>query len=150
MINIYKQKYLKYKFKYNKLKYQLGGNINRIAADKIYYTNPHAAFQLYKKAAEEGDIKSYYLLSKMYEKGHGIKENLLESTKMYKLGNIHTFNNFLVTMFIPEELINKDKLYLFIGTFPYIYLKNEWKAGESYKMVENSIEYNLIIKDIFH
>ena len=57
MINIYKQKYLKYKFKYSELKFQLGGNINRIAADKIYYTNPHAAFKLYIKAAEEGDIK---------------------------------------------------------------------------------------------
>ena len=51
-------------------------------------------------------------------------------------------------MFNPEELSNKDKLYLFIGTFPYIYLTNEWKAGESFKMVENSIEYNLIIKDV--
>ena len=84
MTNIYKQKYLKYKFKYSELKYQLGGNI-------------------------------------------------------------HNFNNFLVTMFIPEELSNKDKLYLFVGTFPYIYFNHQWKAGESYKMVENSIEYNLII-----
>lgn len=148
MINIYKHKYLKYKFKYNKLKFQLGGNINRIEADKIYDTDPSIAFQLYQKAAEEGDIKSYYILSEMYKKGHGVKENLLESIKLYKIANIHTFNNFLVTMFIPEELRNKDKLYLFIGTFPYIYLKNEWKAGESYKMVENSIEYNLIIKDV--
>ena len=98
MINIYKHKYLKYKFKYNKLKFQLGGNINRIEADKIYDTDPSIAFQLYQKAAEEGDIKSYYILSEMYKKGHGVEENLLESIKLYKIANIHTFNNFLVTI----------------------------------------------------
>jgi len=131
-------------------KFQFGGNINKIEADKIYNTKPTLAFQLYQKAAEEGDIKSYYIISEMYKRGHGIKKNMVESERMYKMANILTFNNFLVTMFTQEELSNKDKLYLFIGTFPYVYKNWEWKAGESYKMVESSVEYNSIIKDIIN
>jgi hypothetical protein len=148
MINTYKQKYLKYKIKYNKLKFQIGGNKNRIEANSIYDTDPLKASRLYQQAIEEGDIESYHKLAKMYEKGHGVVQNFSEANKLNKTGYINTFNNFLVTMFNPKELNNKNKLYLLIGTYPYVFKTNEWKPGESYKMIENSIEYNLIIKDI--
>lgn len=148
MINTYKQKYLKYKFKYNKLKFQIGGNQNRIEANDLYCTNPLRAFQLYKKAIEEGDIESYNRLAKMYEDGYGVEKNESEANKIRKMAQVNTFNNFLVKMFNPEELNTKNKLYLLIGTFPYLFNKHKREAGKSYQMIEMSIEYNFIIKDI--
>jgi hypothetical protein len=148
MIDTYKQKYLKYKLKYNKLKFQIGGNKNRIEANNIYCTEPSRAFQLYKKAIEEGDIESYNKLAKMYEDGYGVEKNESEANKIRKMAQVNTFNNFLVTMFNPEELNNKNKLYLLIGTFPYLFNRHKREAGKSYKMIEMSIEYNFIIKDI--
>ena len=148
MINTYKQKYLKYKFKYNKLKFQIGGNKNRIEANNIYCTEPSRAFQLYKKAIEEGDIESYNKLAKMYEDGYGVEKNESEANKIRKMAQVNTFNNFLVKMFNPEELNTKNKLYLLIGTFPYLFYKHKREAGKSYQMIEMSIEYNFIIKDI--
>ena len=40
MLNSYKDKYLKYKLKYNNLKFQIAGNKNLCDADEIYNTNP--------------------------------------------------------------------------------------------------------------
>ena len=75
MIDFYKQKYLKYKLKYNKLKFQIGGNKNRIEADYLYDTEPCKAFQLYKMAIKDGDIESYYKLAKMYINGYIVKKD---------------------------------------------------------------------------
>jgi hypothetical protein len=152
MINTYKQKYLKYKLKYNKLKFQVGGNKNRIEANNIYVTDPCRAFLLYKKAIEEGDIISYDNLANMYENGIGVTQDYSEAKKIRKIAkiaHINIFNNFLVTMFNPEELNNKNKLYLLIGTYPFLFKSFKGlEPGKSYKMIEISIEYNLIIKDI--
>lgn len=148
MINTYKQKYLKYKVKYNKLKFQIGGNKNRIEADNIYDTEPCRAFQLYKMAIKEGDIESYYKLAKMYKNGYVVSKDDIEAEKILK--NFNIFNNFLVTLFNKNELNNKNKLYLIIGTYPSVFKGNEWEAGLSYKMIEYSTEYNLIIKEIIN
>ncbi len=147
-MNTYKQKYLKYKLKYNKLKFQTGGNKNRFEANDLYCTEPLKAFQLYKKAIDEGDIESYNRLAKMYEDGHGVEKNESEANKLRKLSHVNTFNNFLIKMFNPEELNTKNKLYLLIGTFPYIFNKYKREDGKSYVMIQMSIEYNLVIKDI--
>jgi len=84
----------------------------------------------------------------MYEDGYGVEKNESEANKIRKMAQVNTFNNFLVKMFNLEELNTKNKLYLLIGTFPYLFNKHKREAGKSYQMIEMSIEYNFIIKDI--
>jgi len=147
MIN-FLEKYKKYKLKYKKLKNQLGGNINRINADELYNSNPKKAFELYQLAMTQGDINSYYKVAQMYEEGIGVEKDDSRAVQIRKEADKLNFDNFLRTMFTAKELNKIDKLYLLIGTFPYVFKKNEWEAGSSHIMIENSIEYSLILKSI--
>jgi hypothetical protein len=160
MINSYKNKYLKYKLKYNNVKFQIAGNKNRISGDESYNTDPIKAVEFYQKAVEEGDLEAHYKLGKMYENGIGVNSNIDKALDLYKKASVkghiqsldsfreNIFNIFLNKLFTFKELNDKNKVYFLIGTYPYIYKKNIWRAGDSYKMIEYSIEYNLIIKNI--
>lgn len=160
MFNISKNKYLKYKLKYKNLKLQIAGNKNRISGDENYDTNPSLAAEFYQKAVDEDDIEAHYKLGKMYENGIGVIYNIIKAQDLYKIAALkgHTeslnsfreniFNNFLNKLFTLEELKDKNKVYFLIGTYPFIYKETKWHAGESYKMIEYSIEYNLIIRNI--
>ena len=165
MINndeIFYNKYLKYKLKYNNLKFQIAGNKNLCDADEIYNTNPSLAAELYQKAVDEGDLDAHYKLGKMYENGIGVNFDINKAQNLYKIAVLkgHTkslncfrenvFNIFLNKLFTLDELKDKNKLYFLIGTFPHMYkFDGRWKPGESDKMIRYSIEYNMIIRDIF-
>ena len=57
------------------LKYYLGESIEQ---------NYEKAFELFKKAASEGDIEAKYYLACCYEYGNGVEENYQEAIKIYE------------------------------------------------------------------
>ena len=122
MINSYKDKYLKYKLKYNNLKFQIAGNKNRISGDEIYDTNPSLAAEFYQKAVDEDDLEAHFKLAKMYENGIGVNFDIDRAQNLYKIAGLKghvesidsfrkiNFNNFLNKLFTVDELNDKNKL----------------------------------------
>jgi hypothetical protein len=160
MINSFKDKYSKYKLKYNNLKIQIAGNKNRISGDEHYDTNPSIAAEFYQKAVDEGDLEAHFKLGKMYEKGIGVMHDNNKAQDLYRIAALkghdeslnsfreNIFNNFLNNLFTIDELRDKNQVYFLIGTYPLIYKETKWNGSEPNKIIENSLEYNIIIRNI--
>jgi hypothetical protein len=162
MNNSFKDKYLKYKLKYNNLKFQIAGYKHRISGDENYESNPSLAAEFYQKAIDEdeNDLESYFKLGKMYENGIGVNTNIYKAQCLYKKAGIegHTqsldsfreyiFNIFVNELFTFEELNDKNEVYFLIGTYPSRYEHLKLKIGDIYNMITQNIEYELIINNI--
>ena len=85
MNNSYKQKYIKYKDKYQKLKFQLGGNTNTTEAIRMEKTDITRAVELYKIAVKECDSEAQYRLGNILLQGReSIPQNIDLAINLFK------------------------------------------------------------------
>jgi TPR repeat protein len=85
MNNSYKQKYIKYKNKYQNLKFQLGGNTNTTEAKLMEKTDIMRAVELYKIAVKECDSEAQYRLGNILLQGReSIPQNIDLAINLFK------------------------------------------------------------------